>query len=142
MTKRLDEEFCREQFQKLLQGKLRYLPDRIYWEEVPPAHEPPDYYLWANGWRFAVEVTVVLKRLWAIRAGRQGIKGDQTGTGRWQALSRACVSLPQVPNLRKGAEGRRNAPIRCQYGRVRAIGEIAGGLTGVLGDAGASDRAC
>jgi len=40
---RLDEEFCREQFQKLLQGKLRYLPDRIYWEEVPPAHEPPDY---------------------------------------------------------------------------------------------------
>ena len=63
MVKRLDEEFCRSKFHTLLQERLRYSPEQIRWEEVRPWEEPPDYYLWVEGQKFAVEVTSIVEML-------------------------------------------------------------------------------
>jgi hypothetical protein len=57
--KRNDEEACRSAFDRFLLE--RFAPGSIQWEEVEL--DPPDFYLYIEGQRFAVEVTQVMENL-------------------------------------------------------------------------------
>ena len=55
------EELCKNSFDKLLRNLLPY--SSISWEDVPQIYEPPDYYLSIDGMKYAVEVTILMKKV-------------------------------------------------------------------------------
>ena len=58
------EEFCKTMFDIYLMGLF---PDSsIFWEDVKQKDEPPDYYLFVDGIKYAVEVT---RLMWKINVG-------------------------------------------------------------------------
>jgi hypothetical protein len=57
--KRPDEEFCKAQFDAFI--KQFFIPSQITWEEVTQQNEPPDYYLFLDNTKFAVEVTNLIE---------------------------------------------------------------------------------
>jgi len=59
--KREDEEFCRMQFDTFVRSAIP--PPEIGWTEVEQRDEPPDYYLYLDDARFAVEVTTLLEKV-------------------------------------------------------------------------------
>ena len=59
--KRKDEEFAKLQFDKFLQ--MASPNTRIRWEEVEQQNEPPDYHLYLNSKKFAVEVTTLMEKV-------------------------------------------------------------------------------
>jgi len=59
--KRADEEHCKAQFDAFV--KQFFTPSQVTWEEVAQQDEPPDYYLFLDTTKFAVEVTTSVERL-------------------------------------------------------------------------------
>ena len=55
------EEFCKLKFDEFVRGRLSY--SSICWESVAQEDEPPDYYLYLNGIKYAVEVTVLMEKI-------------------------------------------------------------------------------
>lgn len=61
MKKRYDEELAKSAFTKFLNAQ----PERysIIWEAVPRKFEPPDYYVFIEGKRYAVEITAIFDQI-------------------------------------------------------------------------------
>lgn len=59
--KRKDEEFCKLRFHQYILGM--YPAETIRWEDVPSKEEPPDFYLYLNGIKYAVEVTDMIEKI-------------------------------------------------------------------------------
>lgn len=55
------EEFCKDEFDKYLKNLCSN--SLIVWEEVSQKDEPPDYYLFMNGSKHAVEVTMLMEKV-------------------------------------------------------------------------------
>jgi len=60
MSKSKVEEFCKAQFDEFIKSSLE--PNSIYWEDVPQKEEPPDYYLYLDNRKYAVEVTTLMEK--------------------------------------------------------------------------------
>jgi hypothetical protein len=59
--KRKDEEFCKLRFTEYITNI--YPVDAVRWEDVPIEEEPPDYYLYLDGTKYAVEVTDMIEQV-------------------------------------------------------------------------------
>jgi len=55
------EEFCRLRFDEFLRADCNI--ELIRWEDVAQRDEPPDYYLYLGGTKYAVEVTTLMEKL-------------------------------------------------------------------------------
>ena len=60
-SKKHSEELCKNSFDRFLKNLLPY--SSISWEDVPQKCEPPDYYLCIDDNRYAVEVTILMKKV-------------------------------------------------------------------------------
>ncbi len=55
------EEYCKDSFDRYL--KKTALASTIVWKEVEQKDEPPEFYLFVNGVKYAVEVTIMLQKV-------------------------------------------------------------------------------
>jgi len=56
-----NEEFCKSSFDTFI--RVASTPVSIRWEDVAQQSEPPDYYLYVNDTKYAVEVTILMEKL-------------------------------------------------------------------------------
>jgi hypothetical protein len=56
-----NEEFCKSKFDEFIKTVSKSAS--IHWEDVAQKDEPPDYCLYLNGTRYAVEVTIMMEKL-------------------------------------------------------------------------------
>lgn len=56
-----DEEFCKSKFDEFVRRVSG--PSLIQWDDVAQQDEPPDYFLYIDGTKYAVEVTILMEKL-------------------------------------------------------------------------------
>lgn len=61
MSKRKDEEFCKTKFDEFIKKISK--AGSIRWEDVDQKDEPPDYYLYLNDVKYAVEISALIEKI-------------------------------------------------------------------------------
>jgi len=55
-----NEKFCKLKFNEFVKGSSKF--NAIRWEDVAQKDEPPDYFLYLNDTKYAVEVTILMEK--------------------------------------------------------------------------------